>query len=391
MEPVVVINEETDYDLSFTLENVDISIANAIRRTILSKIENIVFRTTPNEKNTCVIIKNTTRLNNEILKQRLSCIPIHYLQNVSEEDRNDMILELNVENTSSEYRMVTTKDFKIKRKSNGQYMDEETLRQVFPPSKIVLERTGKEYFIDFVKLRPKISDISGEHIHLTCTFSLGDASEDGMFNAVSTCSYGFTKDPSRIPEEYEKKREELEKKQLTPEEIQFALKDWLLLDSFRITKPNSFDFIIETLGVYSNKEIVNKACIYLIELFNDPTVMTIHKGSLGLGFSQFGTGTMENEYTVKVEFEDYTVGKVIEKLMYKEYFEGGEDGSNEKLLTFCGFRKYHPHDSFAIIKLCYKENLGEKYNEIIASHLYNVSQQASTIFNIISNNFVSND
>jgi DNA-directed RNA polymerase subunit L len=390
MEPVVVIHEDTGYDLTFTLENVDVSIANALRRTILSNIATVVFRTTPHEKNNCVIIKNNTRLNNEIIKQRLSCIPIHYLHNVSEEDLNDMVMELDVENTSSEYRMVTSRDFRIKRKSNGKYMDEETLRQVFPPCKMVLERTGKEYFIDFVKLRPKIADVPGEHIHLNCTFSWGHAAEDGMYNVVSTCSYGFTKDEARIPAEFEKKREELERKQLSPEEIQFALKDWLLLDSFRITKQNSFDFIIETLGVYTNKEIIKNACKYLVAIFNDDTIMEVNKGSLGLGFSQFGIGTMENEYTVKVTTEDYTVGKVIEKLMYKEYFEGG-DGSNEQVLTFCGFRKAHPHDTFAIIKLCYKEDLGENYRETIMSQLYTVASQASGIFEYISAQFETSD
>lgn len=389
MEPIVIINEETEYDLAFTLENADLSIANALRRTILSKIGTVIFKTTPHEENNCVIIKNNTRLNNEILKQRLSCIPIHYLHNVSDEDRDDMIMELNVENTSSEYRMVTSRDFRIKRKSTGQYMDEETIRAVFPPSKIVLERTGKEYFIDFVKLRPKISDIPGEHIHLTCTFSWGDASEDGMYNAVSTCSYGFTKDEARIPAEYQKKREELEQKQLTPEEIQFALKDWLLLDSFRITKKNSFDFIIETLGVYSNKEIINYACGYLMDTFNDDSIMTIHKGSINLTSSQLGSGTMENEYTVKVDVEDYTVGKVIEKLMYNEYFEG--QGRGEQILTFCGFRKEHPHNTFAVIKLCYKEDLGERYRDIIMSQLHNVCQKAIMIFNSISNQFPVSD
>ena len=63
--------------LSFTLRGVNVSIANAIRRTILSDINTVVFRTTPNEKNKATIIANTSRLNNEIIKQRLSCIPIH--------------------------------------------------------------------------------------------------------------------------------------------------------------------------------------------------------------------------------------------------------------------------------------------------------------------------
>jgi DNA-directed RNA polymerase alpha subunit len=63
--------------LLFTLSGVNVSLANAIRRTILSDIPLIVFRTSPHEQNKANIILNTTRLNNEILKQRLSCIPIH--------------------------------------------------------------------------------------------------------------------------------------------------------------------------------------------------------------------------------------------------------------------------------------------------------------------------
>lgn len=378
MEPIVTINDETGRELLFTIENVDVSFANAIRRTILSNIGTIVFRTTPHEMNDCVIHKNNTRLNNEIIKQRLSCIPIHYLHTVTDEEVEDMILELDVENTSPEYRMVTSRDFRIKSKSTGKYMDEETLRLVFPPSRIVYEALHKEYFIDFVKLRPRLSDVPGEHIHLSCAFSYGYAKEDGMFNVVSTCSYGFTKDKSRIPAEFEKKREELESKGLSPPEIQFALKDWLLLDSFRITKQNSFDFIIETLGVYTNKEIVKKACQHLIELFrNIDGICAVQKGS----------GTMENEYTIYVNEDDYTIGKVIEKLLYKEYFEGGEDGSQEQLITFCGFRKAHPHDTFAIVNVCYAHKLEDQYEEVVMSHLHFIAERAIAILGTIMAKF----
>ena len=69
--------EEKNGILKFTLSNIDVSIANAIRRTILMDIPLVVFKTLPYEKNKATFIKNTSRLNNEILKQRLGCIPIH--------------------------------------------------------------------------------------------------------------------------------------------------------------------------------------------------------------------------------------------------------------------------------------------------------------------------
>ena len=58
--------------------------------------------------------------------------------------------------------------------------------------------------IDFVRLRPKISDeLPGEKLHLTCEFSIGTAKEDGTFNVVSTCSYGFTLDDEQNEDDFE--------------------------------------------------------------------------------------------------------------------------------------------------------------------------------------------
>ena len=77
MNPKIDHFVEEDNTLTFTLSGVDVCFANAIRRTILSDIPQIVFKTSPHEENKANIIANTTRLNNEIIKQRLSCIPIH--------------------------------------------------------------------------------------------------------------------------------------------------------------------------------------------------------------------------------------------------------------------------------------------------------------------------
>ena len=53
MNPSVELKDTDNNDdsLSFTLSGVNVSIANAIRRTILSDIDTVIFRTTPNEKN----------------------------------------------------------------------------------------------------------------------------------------------------------------------------------------------------------------------------------------------------------------------------------------------------------------------------------------------------
>ena len=103
-------SQETDGIMTFTLENANVSIANALRRTLLSDI-NCVVMDTSLEKKDIKIFKNTTRFNNEILKQRLSSIPVH-IKDLDAID--DLVVEINEVNDSDSIVYVTTKDFKIK-------------------------------------------------------------------------------------------------------------------------------------------------------------------------------------------------------------------------------------------------------------------------------------
>ena len=196
MNPKVTNLTEQNNILTFTLSGLNVSLANAVRRTILSDIHTVVFRTSPYEENDAIIISNTSRLHNEGIKQRLSCIPIHITDlNMPLEN---YIMEVNVENITDTTIYVTTKDFKIKDVTTDKYLTETDTRDIFPPNDF-----GD--YIDFVRLRPKISnEIPGENLHLTCKMSIGTAKQDGMFNVVSTCSYGFTTDEVKIEEELKK-------------------------------------------------------------------------------------------------------------------------------------------------------------------------------------------
>ena len=106
--PVVKQGTENKGVLTFTLENANVSIANALRRVLLSDIKTVVFDT---DKDIINIIKNTTRFHNEILKQRLGCIPIHIkdLDNIS-----NLQIELNMNNESDSLQYVTSNNFLLK-------------------------------------------------------------------------------------------------------------------------------------------------------------------------------------------------------------------------------------------------------------------------------------
>lgn len=340
MNSQVVLNDISSNSdmLSFTLSGVNVSIANSVRRTILADIKTVVFRTTPNEKNKANILVNTSRLNNEVIKQRLSCIPIH-IKDYNDFPFKNYVMEVNKENDTDTIMFVTTQDFKIKDLVTGSYLDETKTREIFPAN----DYTG--YFIDFLRLRPKISqEITGEKIHLTCEFDLGNAKEDGMFNVASTCSYGYSIDEALQEDELQRKRQNWKDEGKTKEEVDFETQNWKLLDGLRITKKDSFDFIIESVGVFTNSELIDESCKLLIYSLNNIQNL-IEKDELKIIKSQ---NTMSNCFDIILENEDYTIGKVLEYFLYTKYYE-------TNMLTFCGFKKMHPHDTYSIIRVAYSQ------------------------------------
>ena len=150
MDPAIQELTEKNNILTFTISNINVSYANAIRRVILADIPTVVFRTFPHDKNDATFHINTGRLNNEILKQRLSSIPIH----IKDLDipLKDYVLEVDVKNNTDSLIYVTTADFKIKNTLTDTYLSNDQLKEIFPPDPISND------YIDFCRLRPRISD-----------------------------------------------------------------------------------------------------------------------------------------------------------------------------------------------------------------------------------------
>jgi len=340
MDPKIVpqsISEE-DNVLRFTLSGVNVSIANALRRIILSEIDCVCFKTYNESVNTCTIHQNTTMFNNEIIKQRLGCIPIHI--DDMEMPLENYMLEVSVENMTDTIQYVTTKDFKIKNITTNKYLTENDRQKVFPPS----DETG--YYIDFLRLKPKISDqILGEIINLECKFSIGNAKENGMFNVVSCCSYGNTPDDVQQELQLNKMRKYWKDQGMSRNDILFAEKDWKLLDGLRICKQNSFDFQVESVGVFSNQEIVKKGCDVIIKNLNQIDTL-IQNEKLVVTPSKT---TMDNCYDITLDNDDYTIGKILEFALNGRFYTG-EDAK----LSFVGYSKMHPHDDYATIRLAYE-------------------------------------
>ena len=247
MDPVVTKMSEDNGRLTFTLSGVSVSIANALRRIVISEIPCVVFRTSPHAENRMAISINTTRLNNEVIKQRMSCVPIH-ISDITTPFQDYQVI-VNKKNNSDVIEYVTTGDIVIKDTKTGEMLADPIVRAIFPPDSI----TGD--YIEIARLRPRLSeDIDGEHLKFEALLDIGTAKENGSFNVVSTCSYGNTEDPINIKGVLDKLTAEMKAEGLSEETIAFKKKDWILLNSELISIPNSFDFVVETVGQFTNSQ-----------------------------------------------------------------------------------------------------------------------------------------
>lgn len=347
MDPKISEVIEENNVLHFTLSNINVSLANALRRIILSEIPTLAFITENHNENTCNIEINTSRLHNEIIRQRLGCIPIHkeVIMDSGETDplTGKYILEVDVKNDTDNILYVTTEHFKIKNKENNNYLTDQETRKIFPKNSI------SQCYIDFVRLRPKISDmIPGEQIKLTCEFSISTARENSMYNVVSICSYYNTIDVIKKNEVWDKQLNELNAIDgITREEIEFQKKNFELLDAQRYFIPDSFNFSIQTIGVYENNDIVKRGCVVLQHKFID-FIKLIDSDVVPINKSE---SIMDNCFDIVLENEDYTMGKAIEYVLHDLFY------MKEKKLSYCGFKKFHPHDSESIIRIAFLENL----------------------------------
>ena len=363
--PKVVGLQENGNSLEMEITDVDRSVVNSLRRTIITYIPILVFRGFPHSENRIHFHKNTSKFNNEYLKHRIQCIPIF----VDDETRFESMVEnyavkIKVVNDSNQQRYVTTKDFVLVNVQTGKSVSEEDTRKIFPADPLSND------FIPICVLMPRISETDEpEEIDATINFTIGTAKEDSCWNVVSKCSMFDRQDDARI----QKYKESDEYKRKTDVEK----RDFDILDSQRMTIKNHFVFKIDTVGIYSNQQIIQKAIQYINDKMTDFLYYLTNKASLNpvkIGsYEDFSiskdSSSVRDKYSLRIEFDDYTIGGLIENhlyLMFKSEF------------SYVAFKKDHPHEIYCDILFSYKNDnipmetivsqLSQTANEII--HIY---------------------
>jgi DNA-directed RNA polymerase subunit L len=320
--------------LTFKVLNVDVSIVNSIRRVILTEIPTLVFRGFPHHSNKINIRKNNTKFNNEYLKHRISCVPIDIKDEAEFENiKNNYEIRVSVVNKENKTVYVTTENFLLFNKQTDKEIKDKGL---FKPDPISNE------YIPICCLMPRISDTDEpEELTMTIDFDIGIAKEDSCWNVVSKCMYINVPDDDAIEKEAKKFQKEDEK-------------DFRLLDAQRIFIPNQYLMSVETIGVFDNESIVIKACEYIKMRLNELSTFLHKEGRLSEPsyvkdkYGLFEEPSSEGMYYLRIENDDYTIGKLMEKYLY--YMFGDK-------IYFVSFKKEHPHDTHCFIHFAYKADV----------------------------------
>ena len=355
MSPNPILKDFIDEDdiFKFQISNIDVCFVNAIRRTILSDINVccIEFESNEQDNNNINITLNTGRLHNEILKHRLSCIPIYIKDDIKEilskakkkeslvlstmeKFCKENILEIDCHNNSDTSIFVTTQDFRVKNIISGDYLDSKTY---FPPNRLTND------YIDFARLRAKICDtIPGESLKLTASFTISNANKNSTHNVVSICSYSNTLDNNKIKNKWNLLQTDMKAKGNTDESILLEKTNFYHLDANRCFIDDSFEFTIQSICALTNREILTLAVYQVGNNFNN-FIDLLETNKITILVSE---STMSFCYDIQLYDLDYTFGKILEFLLYHHFYKSS-------VLSYCGFKKYHPHDTKSVIRIAF--------------------------------------
>ena len=389
MAAVSNINVSTPIDdmngnMTFRLINSEISVANAIRRTLLSNINCLVFKGFPHEENQINIKKNSSRFNNEYLKHRISCIPIYEDDDTKFVNiMNDFIIRLNVTNNTNEKMYVTTNDFKIfSKNTNKELTDSKIKQKLFPPDN---EANGNYILICILYPNFNKQNEDNESLDVEINMNIDCAKNNSCWNVVEHCCYEFSQDEQRVNEELKKIDNDFDKN------------DFKLLDAQRYYNTNDIIMKLKTNGIFTNRQLVFKACQYIIEQLSkiiqnlepkneikskEETIFNSVNGEKSLNElkklqNKYCNIYKEDDfYVFELKDDDYTIGKLIEKYLYNMF---------EQKVSFIGFKKEHPTKKEAYIFIKYKKNISD-FNDVY-DDLLKVTNTILIDFQHIQNNF----
>lgn len=309
IENLKIDNNKCSFHLNNSSSNIKISLANAIRRTIISNIPTYAIT-----QDKTIFFENNSVFSNEFLKHRLSLVPIiSWNKDINYEN---ILITCKKRNENEYTESVYVKDFVCKDIETDKIIDNSVL---FSHENILFAKLKYNQFISF-----------------EAKLSKNTAEEGGSFySPVSICLYTFEideKEADRLKENMSEK----EKSDFNTEEIQ------RVYEKNKNGEPNRYSFKIEGIGFYKIEDIlkmgidilINKLLLIQTEFKNNNSKKVIFSNETKLDF-----------YDFSLENENETVGNILSTYLL-----------NDDKVYYSGYLIEHPLKKNIILRIKLKEN-----------------------------------
>lgn len=324
---VLNLNTSKSNVATFTITGITNRIGNAIRRTIEADLQVVVLQNIQ-------IGKNTTKFANEFIEHRIKSMPVH-IKNNGKFPLHQYMVQVQLLNLSDNIMNVTTKDFKIKNIESNTFIEDEDQEKIFPITNIAGIDIGYPFL---TYLKPGISSkYEGECLEFTATF--GTDFSKGPYKTTSNVVMINTPDNDQVKEAWKEKEATLKK----DENFELIKNDWHTLDAQRYFVPNSFDFKIESIGVYKPLDLVKISIDILIEKFNVLKTKMANQEIM----VELTECTMENAFDILLENQTETIGEFLAIVWFNLLFE------IEKSCTFVSCVRTHVHNPNLILRVAF--------------------------------------
>lgn len=326
---------------SFDINQIDLSIINGIRRTILTDIPVVGF--IGEEEPTVDIITNNGPLHNEIIIHRIGLIPLNISDEDTENYQDDLYFELNVENDKNDMINITTNH--ITGTKGGIPITKKELNEIFPQNPI-----SKSHIL-ITRLRPN------EHLHFQAKAVKKTARFNASFSPVSLSNFYYIQDPVKANKEdniLEKERLYQKNKYGDPISIKFELECVNKL-SYKYLFVKAIEIIIDKLNILRDN-LIND--IIKIEKFQE----------------------LDNTFEFYIDNEDDTLGNIIQSLLHNKYIRDNKKATNDIKCLYIGYICPHPLKYLLVLRLTLENQTNKKvFNNFLESNCAMIIEELNNV------------